>query len=251
MTGDPVVRIAMWSGPRNISTAMMRSFGARPDCAVTDEPFYASYLAATGLIHPMRDKVIASQPTDWRQVAETLVGPPPEDKPIWYQKHMTHHMLPQFGWEWSDRFVNAFLIRAPAAVLASYAHKRGDFTLEEIGLPAQAELFDRAAERLGRAPPLVESRDVLADPRGLLTSLCEACGIAFDEAMLSWAPGRRASDGVWAQAWYEALERSSGFEPPRREVGFDDLPDALKPVAEAAWPIYERLSRHKLGARKE
>jgi hypothetical protein len=250
LTGDSFVRIAMWSGPRNISSAMMRSFGARTDCAVTDERFYAAYLAATGLIYPMRDEVIASQPTNWRMVADTLVGPAPEGKPIWYQKHMTHHMLPQFGREWSDRFVNAFLIRAPAAVLASYAHKRDDFTLEEIGLPAQAELFDRAAERLRRAPPVMESQDVLVDPRGLLTALCEACGIAFDDAMLSWPPARRASDGVWAPAWYEALERSSGFAAPRREVGFDDLPDALKPVAEAASPIYERLSRHKLGARK-
>ena len=127
MTGDSFVRIAMWSGPRNISTAMMRSFGARTDCAVTDEPFYAAYLVATGLIHPMRDEVIASQPTDWREVADALVGPAPDGKPIWYQKHMTHHMLPQFGREWSDRFVNAFLIRAPDAVLASYSHKRGRF----------------------------------------------------------------------------------------------------------------------------
>jgi hypothetical protein len=246
-----VLRIAMWSGPRNISTAMMRSFGARKDCAVADEPFYAAYLAATGLIHPMRDEVIASQPTDWRRVADAIVGPAPEGKPIWYQKHMTHHMLPQFGREWSDRFVNAFLIRAPAAVLASYSHKRNEFTLEEIGLPAQAELFDRAADRLGRAPPVVESQDVLADPRGMLTSLCGACGIAFDEAMLSWAPGRRSSDGVWAPAWYESLERSSGFAAPRREVGFDELSDALKPVAKAAWPFYERLARHKLGAHKE
>jgi hypothetical protein len=250
LTTDSFVRIAMWSGPRNISTAMMRSFDARTDCAVTDEPFYAAYLAATGLIHPMRDEVIASQPTDWRLVADSLVGPAPEGKPIWYQKHMSHHLLPQFGREWSDRFVNAFLIRAPAAVLASYAHKRDDFTLEEIGLPAQAELFDHTADRLGRAPPVVESQDVLADPRGMLTSLCEACGIAFDEAMLSWAPGRRASDGVWAPAWYQTLERSSGFAAPGREVDLDDLPEALKPVAEAAWPIYERLARHKLGARE-
>ena len=199
----------------------------------------------------MRDEVIASQPTDWRKVADTLVGPPPEGKPIWYQKHMTHHMLPQFGREWSDPLVNAFLIRAPAAVLASYAHKRDDFTLEEIGLPAQAELFDRAADRLGRAPPVIESQDVLADPRGMLTALCEACGVPFDAAMLSWAPGRRASDGVWAPAWYDAVERSTGFAAPRRELGVDDLPDALKPVAEAAQPIYERLARHKLGASQE
>jgi hypothetical protein len=228
----------------------MRSFGARADCAVTDEPFYAAYLVATGLVHPMRDEVIASQPTDWRTVADALVGPPPEGKPIWYQKHMTHHLLPQFGREWSDPLVNAFLIRAPAAVLASYAHKRDDFTLEEIGLPAQAELFDRAADRLSRAPPVIDSRDVFADPRGMLTSLCEACGVPFDAAMLSWARGKRASDGVWAPAWYDAVERSTGFAAPRRELGIDDLPDALKPVAESAQPIYERLARHKLSASK-
>jgi hypothetical protein len=230
---------------------MMRSFGARADCAVTDEPFYGAYLVATGLTHPMREEVTASQPTDWRKVADTLLGPPPEGKPIWYQKHMTHHVLPQFGREWSDPLVNAFLIRAPAAVLASYSHKRDDFTLEEIGLPAQAELFDRAADRLGRSPPVIESQDVLADPRGTLTALCEACGVPFDGAMLSWAPGRRASDGVWAPAWYDAVERSTGFAAPRCELGVDDLQDALKPVAEAAQPIYERLARHKLGPRKK
>jgi Sulfotransferase domain len=243
-----VVRIAMWSGPRNISTALMRSFGARADCAVTDEPFYAAYLAATGLVHPMREEVIASQPTDWRMVADALVGPPPEGKPLWYQKHMTHHMLPEFGRDWCDGLVNAFLIRAPEPVLASYSSKREDFALQEIGLPAQAELFDRAAHRLGRAPPVVESQDVLADPRGMLSALCAACGVSFDPAMLSWAPGGRVTDGVWAPVWYQTVERSSGFAVPRREVVLDELPDALKPIAAAARPIYDRLAAHKLAA---
>jgi hypothetical protein len=134
----PVIRIAMWSGPRNISTAMMRSFGARADCAVSDEPFYAAYLAASGLIHPMRENVLASQPTDWRKVAEALLGSSPDNKAIWYQKHMTHHMLPSFGRDWIDGLINTFLIRAPEAVLASYSAKRREFSLEEIGLPAQA-----------------------------------------------------------------------------------------------------------------
>jgi Sulfotransferase domain len=250
LTEDPVIRIAMWSGPRNISTAMMRSFGARADCAVTDEPFYAAYLVATGLVHPMREEVIASQPSDWRAVADTLLGPPPERKLVWCQKHMTHHMLPQFGRDWTDRVVNAFLIRAPAAVLASYSKKRDNFTLDEVGMPTQAELFERAADRLGRAPPVVESQDVLADPEGVLTSLCEACGIPFDPAMLSWPPGRRATDGVWAPVWYEAVERSTRFAAPQRQIGIDDLPDALKPIAAAAQPLYERLARYKLGARR-
>ena len=242
----PVIRIAMWSGPRNISTAMMRSFGARADCVVSEEPFYAAYLAETGLIHPMREDVIASQPTDWRKVVGTLLGPPPDNRAIWYQKHMTHHMLPSFGRDWIEGVINAFLIRAPEAVLASYSMKRRDFSLDEIGLPAQAELFDRTADRLGHAPPVVEGQDVLADPRGILSALCSACGIPFDPAMLSWAPGRRASDGVWAPAWYETVERTTGFAAPRKEAGLGDLPDSLKPIAEAARSIYDRLARHRI-----
>lgn len=242
------LRIAMWSGPRNISTAMMRAFGNRRDCAVSDEPFYAAYLVATGLDHPMREEVIASQPNDWREVVATLTGPAPGGKAIWYQKHMTHHMVQGFGRDWIDGFVNAFLIRPPEAVLASYAQKRADFSLDEIGLPAQVALFERAADRLGEAPPVIEGADVLADPRGALAALCKACGAPFDEAMLAWPAGRKISDGVWAPVWYEAVEKSTGFGPPQREARFEDLPDALKSIAAAARPLYERLARFRLAA---
>ena len=245
MTGAPL-RIAMWSGPRNISTAMMRAFEARPDCAVSDEPFYAAYLAATGLIHPQNDEILASQSNDPGAVAAEVAGPVPGGRALWYQKQMTHHMLPGFDRGWIDGMANAFLIRAPEAVLLSYVEKRADVTLDEIGLPQQVELFDRAADRLGRAPPVIESRDVLVDPRGTLSALCRGLGIGFDEAMLSWAPGRRATDGVWAPSWYDGVERSTGFAPPKPERGFDDLPDGLKPLAEAGRPLYERLARHKL-----
>ena len=238
----------MWSGPRNISTAMMRSFENRADCFVSDEPFYAAYLVATGLYHPMRDEVIASQPLDWRDVARDLIGTIPNGKSVWYQKHMTHHMVEGFGRDWINSCENVFLIRAPEAVLASYARKRADFTLDEIGLPAQIDLFDRASDRLGRAPAVVEGQDVLADPEGMLRALCSACGIAFEPAMLAWPPGRRESDGVWAPVWYEAVEASTGFAPPREEPGFDDLPDSLKPLAEAARPLYERLAKHRIAA---
>ena len=244
------LRIAMWSGPRNISTAMMRAFDARPDCAVSDEPFYAAYLKATDLIHPLRDEVIRSQPTDPHAVAAAMIGPVPSGKPVWYQKHMTHHMVAGFDRGWTDRCANAFLIRSPEAVLASYHRVREDFTLDEIGLPTQVELFFRAGDRLGHTPPVVESRDVLDDPEGALTALCAALGLAFDPAMLAWAPGRRATDGVWAPAWYNAVERSTGFAPPTAaEPTFDDLPDALKPLAERARPLYETLAAHKLTAR--
>ena len=242
------VRIAMWSGPRNISTAMLRAFGNRADCAVADEPFYSAYLAATGLVHPLRDEVIRSQPSDWRIVADALLGPVPGGRPIWYQKHMTHHMVEGFGRGWIEGCVNAFLIRAPEAVLASYHRVRGDFTLAEIGLPTQVELFFRAGDRLGHTPPVVEGQDVLADPEGLLKALCAACGIAFEASMLAWAPGQRDTDGAWAPAWYDAVEKSTGFSPPRPEPTFNDLPDVLKRLAEKARPLYETLAAHRLRA---
>ena len=241
------VRIAMWSGPRNISTTMMRSFGNRTDCSVSDEPFYAAYLAATGLIHPMREAVLASQPNDWTRVAADMLGPVPDHRPVWYQKHMAHHILPSFGQAWIDGVTNAFLLRAPEAVLASYVAKREAVTLEEIGLPQQLALFERVADRLGAAPLVIETRDVLRDPAGMLRLLCTRCGIAFDPAMLAWPPGRRASDGAWAPAWYDRVEQSTGFEPPRAETIFDALDDRLKPIAEAARPFYEALSRHRCG----
>jgi hypothetical protein len=239
------VRIAMWSGPRNVSTAMMRSFENRADCAVVDEPFYAAYLAATGLVHPMLEAVLASQSQDWRAVARGLV----EDEPaaVYYQKHMTHHMLPDFGLEWMAACTNAFLIRDPAAVLASYVKKRAEVSLEDIGVVRQRELFDREADRLGAAPPVVEGADVLADPRATLGALCAALGVPFTDEMLSWPAGRRGSDGVWAPAWYEAVERSTGFAAPEREAAAP-LTDDLRRIADQARPHYEALARHRLKA---
>ena len=248
MTAGEPVRIAMWSGPRNISTTLMRSFENRGDTAVSDEPFYAAYLAATGYDHPLREAVLAAQPQDWRLVADALAGPAPDGRAVWYQKHMTHHILPDFGTAWIDRVTNAFLLRAPEAVLASYVVKRDEVTLEEIGLPQQVALFDRVADRLGRAPVVIEAQDVLRDPRAVLTLLCERCGIAFDPAMLRWPAGRRASDGVWAPAWYDRVEQSTGFGPVRDEISFDALDDRLKGIADAARPYYERLRRHRLQA---
>ena len=242
---DPV-RIAMWSGPRNISTAMMRSFENRPDTAVIDEPFYAAYLAATGIDHPLREESLASQPTDWREAVRMVLGPVPESRAIFYQKHMTHHMLPAFGHDWIVQCRNAFLIRAPEDVLASYVEKRSDVALEDIGFVQQREIFEREADRLGRAPPVIDAADVLRDPRGTLSALCRALDIPFTERMLSWPPGCRTTDGAWAPAWYDAVERSTGFAPPRSPVSFDRLRDDLKPFAAAARPHYERLAALRL-----
>ena len=245
MSNEPI-RIAMWSGPRNISTAMMRAFENRSDTVVVDEPFYAAYLAASGADHPLRAEVLASQPTDWREVTKTLLGPIAEGRAVFYQKHMTHHMLPAFGRDWTSSCHSAFLIRQPVDVLASYAEVRDEASLEAIGLPQQRDLFDAACDRLGRAPPVIDAYDVLSDPRGMLGALCAALGIPFSEAMLAWPAGSRVSDGVWAPAWYDAVERSTGFSPPRRPLDFDELRDDLKPIAEAARPIYAHLAAGKL-----
>jgi hypothetical protein len=246
------VRIAMWSGPRNLSTAMMRAFENRADCVVSDEPFYAAYLAATGLVHPMRDEVLASQPNDWREVAAQLAGAPPRgegkvDAAVWYQKHMTHHMLPEFGFDWAGGFAHAFLIRAPARVLASYVAKREEVALSDIGLVRQVELFERFADKAGAAPPVVDSDDLLRDPEAVLRKLCAALAIPFDPAMLHWPKGRRASDGVWAPAWYASVEASTGFSAPAGS-GLPSLPDHLQHIADAARPYYERLAAYRISA---
>jgi hypothetical protein len=244
------IRIAMWSGPRNLSTAMMRAFENRADCVVSDEPFYAAYLAETGLDHPMRDEVLLSQPNDWQDVAAYLAGPLPQASgdgaaSVWYQKHMTHHMLPAFGLDWADGFHHAFLIRAPARVLNSYVAKREEVALSDIGLVRQVELFDRFANDTGTAPPVVDSDDLLRDPEGVLSKLCAALAIPFDPAMLHWPKGRRASDGVWAPAWYASVEQSTGFAAPA-DPGLPSLPDHLQHIADEALPYYERLAAYRL-----
>jgi hypothetical protein len=241
----PPVRIAMWSGPRNISTAMMRSFEARGDTAVSDEPFYAAYLARTGIEHPLREAVMASQPCEPTAVAARLLGPVPGNQPIWYQKHMTLHLLEGDARDWMSHLRNAFLIRNPTAVLASYALKRDEVTLADIGFVQQRALFDAEAQRLGRPPPVVDAADIVAHPARTLERLCDALGIPYSSAMLRWPPGRRATDGVWAPAWYQSVEKSTGFEKPKAGAAAR-LPPYLQALAEQAWPHYAALEVHRL-----
>ena len=239
------LRIAMWSGPRNISTAMMRAFETRPDTTVVDEPFYAVFLSATGLRHPMYEEVLASQPTARRDDAATLTGPCAT--PVVYQKHMTHHMLPQIGTDWMAACTNVFLIRRPDDVVASYREKHDEVSLEAIGVPQQARLFEQEADRLGRAPTVIDSADVSAAPEPMLRALCAAVGIPFTDRMLTWPKGRRTSDGVWAPAWYDQVEQSTGFVTKAKSAP-PDLPPALKAIADSARPYYETLARWKIGA---
>ncbi len=240
----PAVRIAMWSGPRNISTAMMRSFGNRPDTAVVDEPLYAAYLRETGLDHPARDEILAAQDDDWRRVTAALVGPVPGGRRVFYQKHMTHHLLPGTGRDWLGQVTNAFLVRDPAGVVASYARVRGEPTLEDLGFPQQVEIFRICADASGTAPPVVDAADVLAAPGPVLAELCSRVGIDFDDRMLSWPAGRRPTDGVWAPYWYAAVEASTGFGPPSRRPA--EVPDHLLGLLESCRPYYDELWQHRI-----
>lgn len=241
------LRLAMWSGPRNVSSALMRSFDSRADCVVVDEPFYAHYLKVTGLEHPARQAVLESQPTEWRTVTKQLTHAPlPGGESVHYQKHMAHHLLDGMAGAWMDELVHAFLIREPAAMLASFIKVWPEPTLADTGLPQQVSLFEHLCETQGFAPPVVDSADLLQDPEGILRSLCTAVGIAFDPAMLSWEPGRRATDGVWAPHWYSQLEQSTGFAPQsttRRE-----LPAEHQGLLAESEALYARLFDQRLRA---
>ncbi|HLB83926.1 MAG TPA: hypothetical protein VJK00_04285, partial [Steroidobacteraceae bacterium] len=183
-----MLRLAMWSGPRNVSTALMRSWGNRDDTVVVDEPLYAHYLAVSGRPHPGREQVIAHHEADWRRVVEMLLGPQPPGTRIYYQKQMSHHLLPDIGREWLSRVTNAFLIRDPRAMLVSLSEKLEEFTLADTGLAQQVEIFDHVLATTGRVPPVVDSADLLAAPEPVLRRLCEALDVPFSERMLAWPP---------------------------------------------------------------
>jgi len=238
------LRLAMWSGPRNISTTMMRSWENREDTVVVDEPLYAHYLIATGVNHPGREEVIASQPNDWRAVARQLTGPIPEGKTVWYQKHMTQHVLADMDLDWLDALSNCFLIRRPELVVASFTKVRPDAALWELGFEQQTRIFRHVSDKLGTAPPVLDAEDVLRDPKVMLTALCGRLGIPFSERMLHWPAGPRTSDGVWAPHWYAAVERSTGFEP--YEPRMPKLSGFQQGLAEKCRPHYDALAKHRL-----
>jgi hypothetical protein len=238
------IRIAMWSGPRNISTAMMRAWGNRPDTLVIDEPFYAVYLKATGKKHPGADEVIATGETDWRKVVTQLTSPLPNGKRIFFQKQMTHHLLPEVDREWLGGVTNCFLIRDPRDVIVSYIKKQEDPALEDLGFVQQAEIFDFVRERMSAIPPIVDAKDVLENPKRALGLLCDAVGVEFSEPMLSWPPGLRDTDGIWAKYWYGEVARSRSFQLYRPR--HDEVPKHLLEMHKRCRECYERLYEYRL-----
>jgi len=224
----------------------MRSWGNREDTVVVDEPFYGHYLKVTGAAHPGRDEVIAHQECDWRRVAAQLHAPLPPGMRVFYQKHMSHHLLPNMGREWLDGLTHVFLIRDPRAMLLSLDQRLDDFALPDTGLPQQVEIFEAMRQRSSVAPPVVDARDLLTNPEPLLRKLCELVDVPFTPRMLSWPAGPRDTDGIWAKHWYDQVERSTGFAPYRAKSG--ELLPHLASLERECRPYYERLYAHRLTA---
>lgn len=237
------VRVAMWSGPRNISTALMRSFSARADCAVSDEPFYGAYLKQTGARHAMADEIIVEMDCDWQSVAAALRGPVPEGKPIWYQKHMSHHMAGPVGIDDFPTLSHVFLIRDPDLMVASYRQKNELHDAAQLGFERLVDYHARVSDRMGRPAPVIDSNRLLADPEAMLRALCAAISIDWDPAMLRWPEGPHPADGIWAPHWYNAVWASTGFGQP---TPFRALSGKAQRIADACRPHYATLLRYCL-----
>jgi Sulfotransferase domain len=238
-------RIAMWSGPRNISTAMMRSWGNRPDTYVCDEPFYAHYLLTTGnRDHPGYAETIANHETDWRKVVSWLIGPIPEGKTVFYQKHMAHHILPDMDLDWVDSLTNCLLIREPCEMLTSLADFLPAPSLEDTGLPHQLRLFGLLRAKHGEAPPVIDAKDVLEQPRRILGLLCEKVRVPFTDKMFQWEAGLRPTDGSWAPYWYEKVAQTTSFG--RYHLKRSAVPESLLPLLEQCEEIYSELFQARL-----
>jgi Sulfotransferase domain len=237
-------RIAMWSGPRNISTAMMRAWGNRADTFVVDEPFYAFYLNTTGKNHPGAREVITRGETNWRNVITGLTGSVPAGKRIFFQKQMTHHLLPEIDREWIAKLANFFLIRHPHEVILSYLKKNPEPVLEDLGFVQQVDIFNFVRARASSAPVVIDARDVLENSERMLRLLCNAIGVEFDQAMLSWPAGLRETDGVWAKYWYQEVVNSTSFQPYKEKEGA--VPDRLREVYLRCQECYQQLYGYRL-----
>lgn len=231
------IRINSWSGPRNVSTALMRSFAQRPDTRAVDEPLYGHYLLTTGAPHPGRDELIEELETDASKVISDLILGPCE-RPVLFMKQMVHHLTPDLDMRFLNECVNVLLIRDPAEVISSLVNQLPEPTMRDVGLERQARLFRELRER-GQEPPVIEARQLLLDPEHVLRQLCERVGLSWDAEMLSWPVGRQPEDGPWARYWYDNLERSTGFAPYRPRT--TEVPDSCQELLQRCQVYYDEL----------
>ena len=237
------LRLCLWSGPRNVSTALMYSFAQREDTRVLDEPLYAHYLRVSGARHPGREEVLAAQESDGaRVVREIILGPC--DRPVLFIKLMAHHLV-DLDRSFLDETTNVFLIRHPAEVLTTLINQIPEPSLADTGMATQTGLVENLEAR-GQSPVVLDSREILLDPRGVLAQLCERLGLEFGEEMLSWQAGAREEDGVWAPHWYQNIHRSTGFLPYRPKT--EPFPERLQPLLEECRPHYDALFARALRA---
>jgi len=234
----------MWSGPRNVSTAMMRAWGNRTDTVVIDEPFYAFYLKATGKNHPGAADIIANSETDWKKIVYQLTTSHPTGKAIIFQKQMTHHLLPEVDREWTAGLTNCLLIRDPREVILSYIKINPEPAFEDLGFGQQLEIFEFVRAKTEFAPPVIDAKDLLQNPGRILELLCNAIDVEFDPAMLNWPPGLRKTDGIWARYWYDDVARSTSFQPYIPKDG--EVPNRLREIYDRSRDCYERLREHRL-----
>jgi hypothetical protein len=245
MTGcmDPLL-LHLWSGPRNVSTALMYAFAQRLDTRVVDEPLYAHYLRVSGADHPGRDEVLAAQAADGARVVRDLILGP-RDRPVVFFKQMAHHLV-DLDRAFLRRGRNVLLTRDPLDMLPSLSIQLPHAALRDTGYSSQAALLDELTAA-GQDVPVLESRELLLDPPGVLAQLCARLGLAFDPAMLRWSAGPRPEDGVWARHWYQAVHQSTGFEPYRPKAA--PFPERLRPLLDECRPHYDRLADRALKAR--
>lgn len=246
MVTQAVTRLAMWSGPRNLSTAMMRSFGNRPDTVVQDEPFYAWYLAETGIDHPGAAEIIELGETSQERVIESIVGSVPDTVTLHYQKHITTHVLPTLDLSWLPQVEHCFLIRDPVRVVASYAHKRAELVIDDLGYAVQRHLFQRIQRNAGVTPLVVDADRFLQSPESHLRAMCEHVGVSFHHSMLQWSPGVRDTDGPWHKHWYHSVIASTGFIPWSADI--PELSGNYRQIAAQCRDDYDALLTHALVA---
>ncbi|WBB60779.1 hypothetical protein O7599_35695 [Streptomyces sp. WMMC500] len=240
----PPRRIALWSGPRSLSTALLRSWESRADTAVSDEPFYAYFLTATGADRPNAGDSLDSQPHDWRVVLGRLLGEVPDRRPIWFQKHHAMHLLPEVPRSWIAGMTNCFLVRHPARVAVSYARIRPGFTAEDLGFRQLRAVFGYVTEHCPGTPPVLNAADLARDPPTALKALCAALGVDFTEDMLAWPPGRHEHDPSLGDPWYRNVQGSSGYLPYTEDE--PQVPAELRGVVDACMDDYLHLDRHRI-----